>query len=87
MVTSPAAALSSIIKQQKIDIICVNSTESLQSLMLLAADELSTLQSQTVLVPGLRVAEFARQQGFTNIIVADNASDQAVLARLLSLAK
>lgn len=40
------------------------------------------LKQVTLLVPGKRVAEIAREHHFTRIVIADNASDQAMLETL-----
>ena len=85
--TSPVEQLPAVIKEKRIDIICVNSVESLQHLITMASESLNELQKKAVVVPGERVAAFAKDKGFTQITVANNASDQAVLACLSTLAK
>ncbi len=87
-VERPEAELRELLTEHDIDISCVNSAESLSNLLTLAGDRgLADLQSRVLLVPGERVATIARETGFQQLQVADNASDSAMLAALLDWAK
>lgn len=72
-------------------VIALHSGESLQHFrQVLAAIDARDLDTQRimqlpVLVPGERVAQLARDAGFTRILVAENATDQAMSAALLAL--
>ena len=86
IVDRPQGEVAQLIEQQAIDTLCVNSGESLQNLCALAGSEqLPLLQKKCIVVPGERVAVMARQAGFESILVADNASDKAVLAVLAKI--
>lgn len=76
----PQGELNGIIKTQAIDMICVNSGESLENLCALADNDL--VKSIALLVPGERVAKLAQEKGFAKLEIAENASDVAVVAAL-----
>ena len=65
----------------KTDIITVSSNEGLQNLFDLATDRNSLLQHRLV-VPGERALTLAKALGFSNITVAENATDEACLNAL-----
>ncbi|MBB3169681.1 uroporphyrinogen-III synthase [Simiduia aestuariiviva] len=62
----------------------VHSGESLQHLYQLLQDQADSYSWRTwpLLVPGARVAAMAEAMGFSHILVADNATDGAMAARL-----
>lgn len=62
---------------QAADSIIINSGESLENFLRLAGS--SSAFGKTLVVPGERVAQIARQAGFQHIIVAANATDEATL--------
>lgn len=72
-------------------VIALHSGESLQHFMQVLTEinarDLDTqrIMLLPVLVPGERVAQLARDAGFTRILVAKNATDQAMSAALLAL--
>jgi len=59
------------------DTVTINSVESLRNFMTLAQG--SPCTHKTIVVPGDRVAEAGREFGFRHIIVADNATDSAMV--------
>lgn len=62
------------------DFMVVNSVESLANLLALAgAGFVAAHYTKTLVVPGQRVAEAARNSGFRHIICAANATDTAVI--------
>ena len=63
------------------DIITVSSNEGLQNLFDLAANS-SDLVRQPLIVPGERALALAKTLGFSNIHVAENATDRAFLEAL-----
>lgn len=63
------------------NVLVVNSAESLENLLHLSAAV--DLRDKTLVVPGERVAAAARKAGFQHIIVAANATDDAVLEALV----
>ena len=82
-VDKPEADLAQFIEREAINTLCVNSGESLQHLCaLLGENYLASVTALRIIVPGQRVASLAEQQGFTNIVVAENASDARVLDAL-----
>jgi uroporphyrinogen-III synthase len=78
----PAGELAELLQRQAYQLVCVHSGESLSNLLALLDKDISVLQQSSLLVPGQRVAELARQQGLKKIVVADNASSAAMLAAL-----
>jgi uroporphyrinogen-III synthase len=83
LVDKPNGEIASLIQQQAINAVCVNSGESLQNFCQLAGESaLSGLRTLTLVVPGERVAGLAKSAGFKDIVIAANASDTAVLDAL-----
>lgn len=74
-----ASALQQALPQA--DIVLVNSGESLDNLLALSGDKQHVL-GKTLIVPGQRVAQQAHEHGFKHILVADNATDEAMVAIL-----
>ncbi|QIB65253.1 uroporphyrinogen-III synthase [Kineobactrum salinum] len=71
------------LQRWQIGIILISSGEGLENMLaLLDPAETSKLQSVTLLLPSARVAETAAAAGFRHRIVADNASDEAMLRAL-----
>jgi uroporphyrinogen-III synthase len=68
-----------LLLDKRINIVCVNSGETLQYFRSLLAE---SALAYTVLVPGERVAHLAKSLGFTQIIQAENAGTEATLAAL-----
>ncbi|MCW8195484.1 uroporphyrinogen-III synthase [Proteobacteria bacterium 005FR1] len=65
-------------------VIAVHSGESLQNLSrVLKRNGNAELKSAVLLVPGARVAELASSLGFRHILVAENATDEAMTRALL----
>lgn len=74
--------------EQTPDIISVHSGESLFNLnLLLEQCQLNHWRHQQLLVPGTRLQNLAHERGFKNVIVADNATDNAMLKALQSWQK
>jgi uroporphyrinogen-III synthase len=73
-----ASALQQALPQA--DIVAVNSVESLDNFLALSAPSLrDTLLAKTLVVPGQRVAEQAQELGFKHILIAENATDEAMM--------
>jgi len=71
-------------QQQGVKGVIITSGEILAHVCrLLASAENSWRRQLILIVPSQRIAEQASQQGFTHILVADGASDQALIATLL----
>lgn len=84
-IEKPSGDLATTLDQHGINAVCVNSGESIASLCNLAGDAtISKINQLKLVVPGQRVADIAKNSGFNNITVAENASDSAMLAALLS---
>lgn len=80
----PPGELAQRLAQWGIGVIALSSGEGLSNLLTLLSDEESTKFSDIVLiVPSARVAQLARDAGFDRLVVAANASDEAMLAALL----
>ena len=74
---------SSQLKQ--IDAICVTSNQGLEHLLLLC-DDAAGLKKSAVFVPGQRCANLAHKLGFSDIHIAQNATDNEMLRALVSWA-
>ena len=67
----------------KINLVCISSGEGLANMLaLLSPAETSKLQMISLLLPSQRVADAARAAGFRHCLIADNASDGAMLRAL-----
>ncbi|MEM8560749.1 MAG: uroporphyrinogen-III synthase [Pseudomonadota bacterium] len=65
------------------DLVMITSGEGLRNMLsLLSPAETSKFSAVAMLVPSARVADIARRSGFTRVIVAENASDEAMLHAL-----
>jgi len=83
-----AASSAACLRQQLgcVDAICLNSGESIDFFSALAGAELTAARSLPVVVPSKRVAEHAQKNGHSRVIVAENASNPAVVEALKSIA-
>lgn len=83
-VTPATGSLRQLLQKGDDLVLTVSSGETLENLMQLAKVDAveKALKLLPLLVPGKRVAELARQQGFTQVLVAENASVKAFLAEL-----
>lgn len=72
-----------LIVGEGVEFILVSSGEALDNMVsLLRGAALDSVRRRRVVVPGARVAELAREAGFSEIIEADNATDDATLQAL-----
>lgn len=79
----PPGALAERLAQWDVDVILLSSGEGLTNLLLLLSPlETTKLKPVTLVVPSERVATMAREAGFERIVLADNASDKAMLHAL-----
>lgn len=77
------ADLAARLSQWEIELAMISSGEGLANLLaLISPAETSKFIHVTLLVPSDRVARLARQAGFSRVIVAENASDSAMLRAL-----
>ena len=75
-----AGELAQKISDWQIGLILISSGEGLTNMLaLLSPQETTNLQSVALLVPSRRIAREAEAMGFTNIVLAENASDAAVM--------
>lgn len=66
-----------------VEFILLSSGEGLDNMLsLLGGEALDSVRRRILVVPGERVAGLARKAGFDNVIQADNATDEAMLAAL-----
>lgn len=80
------SALRGAVRRGEIDVVCVNSGETLENLcQLLGETDSALVRGKTLLVPSARVADIARARGFTAIVIAQNAGDEALFAALQNL--
>ena len=78
--------LAQLLRSRTFAALLISSGEGLDNLVSLLGDELwDTVQNVPLIVPGERVAEIARQQGFGPVVVAENATDGAMLEALLTI--
>ncbi len=86
----PAASgqqLGELLLRQGINVVCLNSAQTLDNFFhSLGPQAESAVATLVALLPSQRVAERARNKGFQRIVVADNASDEAVYGSILALA-
>ena len=79
----PAGTLAARLVQWNIDVIMLSSGEGLANLqLLLSPAETTNLNHIGAIVPSQRVAEMARDAGFSRVVTAENASDMAMLTAL-----
>lgn len=66
---------------KKPDFVIITSTESIQSLVeqAIIEDAKSLLLQQTIIVPGKRVSQFAKEQGFQKVLTSPNAGLEATM--------
>ncbi len=79
----PAGHLKSLYQQNAFDAMLVNSGESIDYLYDYLKDDqidLAVMQQTTIVVPSNRVKVLANEQGFQKVVVADNATDQIMVA-------
>ncbi|MEM0954064.1 MAG: uroporphyrinogen-III synthase [Pseudomonadota bacterium] len=77
-------ALATQLTRDAIDCILVSSGEGFDNMMLLLGESgFAQAQALTLVVPGKRVADIARSAGFEAVVVADNATDDAMLSALV----
>jgi uroporphyrinogen-III synthase len=78
-----AERLADRIEQQSINVVCINSIESIDNFLALLANEVdAAIKKLALVVPSKRVADHAEQQGFNHILIAANASNQAITKTL-----
>ena len=66
-------------RREPIDVVMVSSGESLRNLIaMLGSDGMALLKETPLAVVSARIAEQAHCYGFTNVLLADGASDQAL---------
>ena len=79
--TLPHGEMARTLRDEQIRLVILSSGEGLANFTaLLPPDETTKLQALTVLVPSARVAAQARESGWSQVLVARNASDAAMLA-------
>lgn len=75
--------LANKLAQQKVAVVLLSSGEGLANLqLLLSPTETSNFTHLCLIVPSQRVARMAREAGFETIVIAQNASDAAMLHAL-----
>ncbi len=76
----PPGALSTLLEESGIQLILVSSGEAMANLQaLLSPQESTKFRHIGLLVPSQRVASRAAVEGFDHVLVADNASDAAMI--------
>lgn len=79
----PQGVLAARIAEWEIEVILLSSGEGLENLLLLISPaETTKLKPIGLIVPSERVAVMARDAGFDHIVIAENASDAAMLHAL-----
>lgn len=75
------AALAGLIREQQIGCILISSGEGLAHLLaLLSPQETSNVNAMALIVPSARVAQQAREAGFSQVFQAASAADEAMVA-------
>jgi uroporphyrinogen-III synthase len=81
--SQPAPLIDAFRHTQKQPVLAVHSGETLENVCeKINAEDVAWLKQQPVLLPGERVADMARQAGFTNVITAKNATHESMVAAL-----
>jgi uroporphyrinogen-III synthase len=85
-VSYPAGKLRQLVAGGEQTVLTVTSVETLENLLQMAKQDAIALElcALPLLVPGQRVAQHAREAGFTQLIVAENAGVKAFMAALLN---
>jgi len=78
---SPPGSFAQCLVDNQISMISANSQESVENLC--ALGDSFTLKQLPLVVPGERVASSAKAKGFKKVIMAENATDLAVVSALL----
>ncbi len=79
----PAGELFALIRDNDCRALMLNSGEGLHNMVsLLTEHELRSLQQLSLVVPGERVAAMAQEMGFAELLVAGNATDEAMIKAL-----
>jgi uroporphyrinogen-III synthase len=81
----PERELLSLVEEQAINSICISSGEGLENLCQRVTDKLPTLNKLLLVVPSKRVASMARAKGFEQLMLAENATDNAAMAALVKV--
>ena len=81
----PADALCRMLESEHIDAVCLNSEQTAAAFDHNVGTCRERAQDIALVVPGERVAQAARQQGYRRVIVADNAGVEATVAALSTL--
>jgi uroporphyrinogen-III synthase len=86
--TYAAGSFMATLDQAAVKLLVVTSSEGLANLLaLLSPEETTNLQTRTLLVSSERVAAQAGEAGFTDIRIAENASDAAIVEATLAWRK
>jgi uroporphyrinogen-III synthase len=81
----PPGTLAQQLQEHQIEAVAISSGEGLLNfLALLSPQETINLTGMTLVVPSQRVARQAGEAGFAHVVLADNASDDAVLQALVN---
>lgn len=76
-------ALAALLEGEKVAVVLLSSGEGFENFQrLLSPSESSKFTGLRLIVPSDRVARMAREAGFDNIVIADNASDAAMCRAL-----
>ncbi|MBA6413283.1 uroporphyrinogen-III synthase [Parahaliea sp. F7430] len=79
----PPQGLANLLDRAQVGVVLISSGEGLGNfLALLSPAETTKLWAVTLVLPSQRVAAVAQEAGFKHLIVADNASDEAMLRAL-----
>lgn len=73
----------SVLTQKNINIIVSTSLENLKNLLLIFKDHLHWLLEKKLCVISSEMRDFATKNGFTEIILAENATDEAIIQSLI----
>lgn len=67
------------------DILLATSVQSVANLLRIFADSKAQICAKPLLVISERIKQYALAQGFSDIVITDNASDQAIMQRLTEI--
>jgi|TARA_B110000902_G_C14289883_1_gene580416 uroporphyrinogen-III synthase len=75
------------LQSEKINVIIAASTETAKNSLVMAAEQGVEINSIPIIVPGARAVAVTAELGFKRVIKADDASDNAMMKALASVAK
>ena len=81
----PVVSSSQQAAAMETDILLATSVQSVANLLRIFADSKGQICAKPLIVLSERIKQYALAQGFSDIVVTDNASDEAIMQRLIEI--